>query len=155
MEFEFYNTQFSDPEKRIFDSQGTLDFQKSLAMFRIQYHLQKYINLCQGQQIPESMPISPFTSFVCEILSNLSTLIDETPAERTHSRFGNLSYRDWQAKFENKLDGWVVELLPVEYHRCIIELKYYILNSFGSKERIDYGTGPVSYTHLDVYKRQR
>ena len=141
MDFDYENAKFSMPEKRIFDSQGTLDLQNSVAMVRIQYHLQKYITLCKGQQIPDTIKESFFTNIVVELLKRLSALIDETPPERMHSRYGNLSYRDWQTKFQNQLENWLHELLPEKYNNSIIELSYYISNAFGSKERIDYGTG--------------
>ncbi|CDO91681.1 unnamed protein product [Kluyveromyces dobzhanskii CBS 2104] len=141
MEFDFESVKFSTPEKRIFDSQGTIDFQKSVAMIRIQYHLHKYITLCKGQSVPDTVDENMFTNIIVTLLDRLCKLIDETPAERTHSRYGNLSYRDWQTKFESHLSVWLNELLPEEYHRSIIEISYYISNAFGSKERIDYGTG--------------
>lgn len=143
MDFNYTEAVFSAPEKRIFDSQGTLDFQKSLAMLRIQYYLQKYITLCRGIQVTDFAPTdeNEFTTFIGGLLSRLSDLVDETPPEKVHSRFGNLSYRDWQTKFDTQLDGWIHELIPEKYHRSIIEMRYYIANAFGSKERIDYGTG--------------
>lgn len=141
MEFDFSKAHFHEPVKKIFDTQGTADFQKSVAMYRIQLYFQKYINICQSHTIPTERPECKLTHIVVSIIVRLSKLIDETPPEKTHSRFGNLSYRDWHTKFNSQIKEWLEELIPRNYHICNVELIHYILNSFGSKERIDYGTG--------------
>lgn len=42
----------------------------------------------------------------------------------------------------------LVDLLPTEKAGAIIELKVYLMDSFGSYERIDYGTGFLFYETL-------
>jgi len=69
-------------------------------------------------------------------------LIDETPPEDQPMRFGNKAYRAWVQKLDNTIDDLLKEVLPSEtYHPCIVELRWYFINSLGNTTRIDYGTG--------------
>ena len=57
-------------------------------------------------------------------------------------RFGNKAFRTWLDKIKEGYEPMMKELLPDEsYHAAIPELGEYFLDSFGSYERIDYGTG--------------
>ncbi|AEY97977.1 FAFR293Cp [Eremothecium gossypii FDAG1] len=141
MEFSVEGTQFSPPVKRIFDTAGTHDFQKSLTMYRLQSHLERYLKLVQGQKIPKSSQNRAVVRFVC-ILERLDALMDETPP-RTGSarRFGDLACRDWHDRMQGELDGLLETLLPEAARRSAAELRYYLGSAFGSRERLDYGTG--------------
>lgn len=44
-------TKFESPVKCIFDSQGASDFQQSVAIDRLKYHLEKYARMIHGQPI--------------------------------------------------------------------------------------------------------
>ena len=53
-------------------------------------------------------------------------------------RFGNKAFRTWLDRVTTNADTMLEALLPKE---AIPEVKVYLLESFGSYERIDYGTG--------------
>lgn len=81
---------------------------------------------------------------VLRILRVLDGYIDSTPPLKGPRRFGNLACRDWH----DKMTKAIVELLTtnlavknVDIDGYITELQYYIVNCFGSKVRLDYGTG--------------
>lgn len=134
-------TLFEAPTKRIFDSQGTYDFQSSVAIARLKYHLQKYVVLVNREQIPQEESTLPLVNKMTHLLSKLSNLVDETPPLVGPRRYGNLACRDWHAKVDANLSTLLEEFLPKNDWPCIIELKYYLANSFGSSTRLDYGTG--------------
>ena len=55
-------------------------------------------------------------------------------------RFGNKAFRTWLDRVTSKADTMLEAILP-STKEAIPEVKVYLLESFGSYERIDYGTG--------------
>ncbi|AQZ13961.1 RRD1 (YIL153W) [Zygosaccharomyces parabailii] len=135
------DTQFARPVKRIFDSQCTLDFQSSEAIVRLKYFLQKYAQLIHKVNVPHEPSRVPIVNQFVELLNHLSQLVDETPPLKGPRRYGNLACREWHAKLDDQLAEMWTRFLPLEHHNCIVELVYYMGNSFGSSTRLDYGTG--------------
>ncbi|KAF9262490.1 Phosphotyrosyl phosphatase activator [Marasmius fiardii PR-910] len=76
-----------------------------------------------------------------KLLDTLDSWIDEIPPQEAPQRFGNLSFRKWGARLEEKSDELLNALLSSEYSPVIPHLKPYLLTSFGSFLRMDYGTG--------------
>ncbi|KAH3675013.1 hypothetical protein WICMUC_002845 [Wickerhamomyces mucosus] len=97
----------------------------------------------QLQQIYQS---KPYIKSIVTILNELSQIIDETPPLEGPRRFGNFSRRTWQEKIDLRIDSILSKHL-IPYYKLpnssgfILEIKWYLLHSFGSKERLDYGTG--------------
>ena len=56
-------------------------------------------------------------------------------------RFGNRAFKDWHNKLENSIEELLDEILPPSKKGAKIELKTYLMESWGSEVRIDYGTG--------------
>lgn len=54
-------------------------------------------------------------------------------------RFGNKSFKTWLDRVVQNADTMLAEMIPIK--EAIPELKTYLVDSFGSYERIDYGTG--------------
>lgn len=86
------------------------------------------------------------------LLSKLEDIIDEAPPDTGPRRFGNISFRKWYQiveerslgllnevlgsdNLENSQDSSSQQISPRE------ELEAYFLGSFGSAQRLDYGTG--------------
>ncbi|CAI4064325.1 hypothetical protein SKDZ_09G0190 [Saccharomyces kudriavzevii ZP591] len=141
---DWLHATFSTPVKRIFDTQTTLDFQSSLAIHRIKYHLHKYTTLMSHCPDPDAHAASSSIAMVnglMGVLDKLAQLIDETPPLPGPRRYGNLACREWHYKLDEHLSQWLREMLPAEYHVVVPELQYYLGNSFGSSTRLDYGTG--------------
>ncbi|KAK0629012.1 Phosphotyrosyl phosphatase activator, partial [Bombardia bombarda] len=100
-----------------------------------------------------------------EILRKLAAIIDEAPPDPGPRRFGNVSFRKWHALMEERADELLRQFLskPVlkfgqqqqqqeataetaddegkEGAGPLDELKAYFLGSFGSAQRLDFGTG--------------
>lgn len=83
------------------------------------------------------------------LISTLSTLVDQAPPDQGPRRFGNVAFRTWFKLVEDAADGLLDSHLkdvaagfgPEEWTQLMEELKYYLLGSFGSAQRLDYGTG--------------
>lgn len=96
---------------------------------------------------------------VREVLRRAGEVVGEVPPDKGPRRFGNVSFRRWFDVVEERVDGWLGELIPEEVLNfggkkdesgeeegekkdgARDELKAYLLGSFGSKQRMDYGTG--------------
>jgi serine/threonine-protein phosphatase 2A activator len=86
-----------------------------------------------------------------ELLSKLEKMIEEAPPDPGPRRFGNFSFRKWHEIVEKQIDGLLERHLPkevLEYAPAAEgditardELKSYLTGSFGSAQRLDYGTG--------------
>ena len=72
----------------------------------------------------------------------MSAWIDEVPPINQPMRFGNKAFRIWMDKVTSNLDTLLAGISQAkDFDKCIPEIKYYFEESFGSYERIDYGTG--------------
>ncbi|KAF5364411.1 hypothetical protein D9758_010690 [Tetrapyrgos nigripes] len=80
-------------------------------------------------------------SSIISMLETLDRWIDEIPPLDSPQRFGNLSFRTWGKRLEEKVDELLSNLLPSEMGCAIPHLRPYFLSSFGSFLRMDYGTG--------------
>ncbi|KAL3232539.1 Serine/threonine-protein phosphatase 2A activator 1 [Nakaseomyces bracarensis] len=154
--------QFTEPLKRIYDSQGTLYFQSSEALRRLELFIGKYIDLVESLDIPQELPLRGYEEsndggkddgevsitnimreFV-EILERLDQLLTETPPLPGPRRFGNMACRDWHVKIDKEIPLLLTNLLKnyfPKYEDAQCELTYYLKNSFGSATRLDFGTG--------------
>ena len=85
------------------------------------------------------------------LMGKLNELIDEVPPDTVAPRrFGNISFRRWHELLEERATDLLKEYLPphistveVTDPEChpIGEIRAYFLGSFGSAQRLDYGTG--------------
>lgn len=87
----------------------------------------------------------PVVKSLAEVITvNLHANIDNTPPEAGPRRFGNAAYRTWQDQLEAQATELLEQHLPslqVKDQDAKRELRAYFLGSFGSKQRLDYGTG--------------
>ena len=85
------------------------------------------------------------------LLEDLNQIIDEVPPDTGPRRFGNASFRRWYEKVEERtsvllyryLPPTVLEfpMIPSDETTPANEIKSYFLGSFGSSQRLDYGSG--------------
>lgn len=82
------------------------------------------------------------------ILNTLSTLLEKAPPNTGPRRFGNVAFRDWYGLAEQETPDLLRHHLSekvAEYGErsddLVKELQAYLLGSFGSAQRLDYGTG--------------
>lgn len=86
------------------------------------------------------------------MLDKIDALINQAPPDQGPRRFGNVSFRKWFALLEENQIGLLQEILPKELQQygtsdsnvqppVATELSAYLLGSFGSAQRLDYGTG--------------
>ncbi|OZJ03242.1 hypothetical protein BZG36_03450 [Bifiguratus adelaidae] len=82
---------------------------------------------------------SPRVKQIVALLETLTGWIKEIPPQDNKlSRFGNPAFRLWYDRVKENLDDLHRDLIP-EHHTP--EVSAYLLESFGNRRRIDYGTG--------------
>lgn len=84
-----------------------------------------------------SAPITRISS----VLSSIEKSIDVNPPEDTGSRFGNPAFRGFHDDLVIYSSSTYPSSLEISDNRAISELRVYLMNSFGSRERLDYGSG--------------
>jgi serine/threonine-protein phosphatase 2A activator len=77
---------------------------------------------------------------ILRILTEAGKIQEQCPPEDTGSRFGNPVFRTFLDKVEDALPHWHAEL-GLHDAAQVDEISTYLLNSFGNKRRIDYGSG--------------
>ena len=83
------------------------------------------------------------------LLAEIENIIDETPPDPGPRRFGNISFRKWAESVKHQVKPLLERHLPAGFLRVRgtsetdphDELSSYLLGSFGSSQRLDYGTG--------------
>ena len=152
--------QFTPPIKRINDgedmpfwlsSEAYTDIMKFLLQLNISMFPEK-----KSDGTVKSWPLgsqnvqySPTVVGLQALLEKLETTIEEAPPDPGPRRFGNISFRRWYEIVENRADDLLKEHLPESILKfshstdatALDELRSYFLGSFGSAQRLDYGTG--------------
>ncbi|MCQ2821170.1 MAG: serine/threonine-protein phosphatase 2A activator [archaeon] len=92
-------------------------------------------------EIPQST--NPCLLAFKDLFKELHSIIDDTPPFKDSQRFGNKAFRVYYDKFEAKykdlLNSTILKSKPND--GLLLELQSYFFDCFGSKMRIDYGTG--------------
>jgi len=94
----------------------------------------------QGKKITDDVQVSKNCSKVVQLLEKLGQMVDATPPIAMQARYGNPAYRDWFDKLEGQAEDLLGSIL-VKNKPAVVELKGYLVDSFGNRTRIDYGTG--------------
>lgn len=88
-----------------------------------------------------------------DLIAELDSLIADAPPDTGPRRFGNVSFRKWYTLVEARVRDLLNKYLPQHVLGCgssttspretgaVEELQIYLLGSFGSPQRLDYGTG--------------
>jgi len=98
-------------------------------------------SLCRLDQPP---PYSEVIENLRYMLKAFSDMLEQAPPDTGPRRFGNVAFRAWYKLAEQNADALLERhLVPTlrEHADMKDELKAYLLGSFGSAQRLDYGTG--------------
>lgn len=146
---------FSKPVKRIHDGPDVSFFLTSFAyrdimtfILQLNHAMIPRIVVVDGKSRTQSWPLgssdvqySPSVLRVRSMLSKLDIFITEAPPDTGPRRFGNVSFRKWYNLIEAQVSGVLTDLLDQKLLSAMPELQQYLLGSFGSPQRLDYGTG--------------
>lgn len=158
---------FIPPVKKIHDGPGVSFWLKSIAYrdimtFILQLNHAVVPRVYEGEgdgavqtwelnsnEVQVSQPVQNLR----RLISHLGSLIDQVPPDTGPRRFGNISFRKWHQLVEEELPVLLNDAIPENSvpvgnleggsgeATALDELKVYLLGSFGSPQRLDYGTG--------------
>jgi serine/threonine-protein phosphatase 2A activator len=91
----------------------------------------------------------PIVQSLAKLLGALNAIIDEVPPDTGPRRFGNISFRRWYELVIERIPDLISEHVPSHIFlssstsevTAKAELEAYLIGSFGSSQRLDYGTG--------------
>ncbi|EXJ77219.1 peptidylprolyl isomerase [Capronia epimyces CBS 606.96] len=134
---------FTTPVKRILSSSDHEKFIKSPTYTLIQAWIFTLSDCVRGRPISSvdhqhlSNPIRRLDA----VLDVVEKLIDQYPPLDTGSRFGNPVFRSLHKAIVRDVERIHKEMLGLENEAAIQEISVYVIHSFGSEERLDYGSG--------------
>ena len=77
-----------------------------------------------------------------KLFDQLDVFFNEIPLSTKEQRFGNTAFKVFRDKVEKNYDDLLKLVLVPKYDSGLaLELKNYLLDCFGSYQRLDYGTG--------------
>lgn len=153
---------FKQPSKRINEGQDVNEFLSSKAYVDIMTFLLQLNRSMFPSKLPDGRVQT--WSLNCEaveysapvrqlqlLLSKLEAILEEAPPDTGPRRFGNISFRKWHQIVESRAANLLDECLSSEILQtpssesggptAEVELMAYFLGSWGSPQRLDYGTG--------------
>lgn len=150
---------FSTPTKRINDGDGLTFFLSSTAyrdlmLWLLQLNRSMFPSKDTDGKVNHNLLTQPpsysqVVQSLRSLVSDLKALIEKAPPDTGPRRFGNVAFRTWFRLAEESADGLcekhlgsVLQKYDDERRAGLKdEMKVYLLGGFGSKERLDYGTG--------------
>jgi serine/threonine-protein phosphatase 2A activator len=129
----------------------TFVLQLNFSMFPQKFSSGDIIETFELEPPGQTANLSAVVLSLQDLVSKLEKIIDEAPPDPGPRRFGNVSFRKWYEIVESRLPKLLDEHLPEvvlsfgsNQSTEVLsksELTSYLLGSFGSAQRLDYGTG--------------
>lgn len=152
---------FETPTKKIHDGDNLTFFLSSIAyrdlmtwllqLNRSMFPTKDAEGKIQQNRLDSPPTYSQTIQNLISLISDFSDLIEQAPPDTGPRRFGNVAFRTWYKLAEESADELCEKHLGHVLNRVLNndsqksalkeELKVYLLGSFGSAQRLDYGTG--------------
>jgi len=102
--------------------------------------LQNSVKGKSNSQVPKSN--NPCFLGLEKLFDELDKLFSEVPLSTKEQRFGNTAFKLFRDKVQNQYDTLIKLVIVPKFNEGLaLELKNYLLECFGSYQRLDYGTG--------------
>eukprot|EP00916_Digyalum_oweni_P016528 GHVL01027117.1.p1 GENE.GHVL01027117.1~~GHVL01027117.1.p1 ORF type:complete len:308 (+),score=40.89 GHVL01027117.1:51-974(+) len=135
--------EFVTPQKRIVSEESLNIWLKSESLKNLVSYINELSDSVKGWPIQKNVKVQePNIKSILKLFDNLEDYIVECPPTNDPSRYGNKAYQSWCDKLNENASQLLVDLLEnTGLHNSILEILPYLLDSFGNRTRIDYGTG--------------
>lgn len=135
--------KFSTPVRRILSPDDHQKFLESPSYILIQSWIFNLSDCVRGKTISaiDLSSFSPTVQSLDRVLAWLEHLLTQHPAKDTGSRFGNPAFRGFHNAVANNATHIHKDILGIQDEGAVAELATYLNSSFGSEERLDYGSG--------------
>ncbi|CAD8166117.1 unnamed protein product [Paramecium pentaurelia] len=139
-QYDWSKHQFQQVEKKIITDQDVEKFKKTKILGELLTFLQSLIQSIQHKKISQTADNQKF-QHIQQLFQQLEQLLLKVPPIQQSMRYGNKAFRDWLDQIGPIVDDYLKNQLPQNLQNAAVELRSYLLDSFGNKQRIDYGTG--------------
>lgn len=137
----FINQDFVEPSRKILDEVDMPKWENSSAYSELLGFILSVNKELKGKKKSDCSFVSETVQKLIDLLDYLSNAVDTIPCIEQPQRFGNKAFAKWHAKLVSDSNDLVAKTLPKNLHKAVIEVKDYLIYSFGNEVRIDYGTG--------------
>lgn len=134
---------FTPPVKRILSPADHQKFLASSTYILLQAWIFTLADSVRGQTTAsiDSHHLSAAVRRLDSVLEQLEAFVRQHPALDTGSRFGNPAFRSLHKAIVQDVERMHKETLGLDDEQAVKEVSVYLINSFGSEERLDYGSG--------------
>ena len=134
---------FEEPVTRIKTADMISSWEKSETYLEYLGFILAIGDSIKGRKITEDVETSEACQRLLAVVTTLSEHVKQCPPAEMQSRYGNPAYRDWFDKLEDSAEQLICDVVgdKIKAKGGVTELKPYLIDSFGNKTRIDYGTG--------------
>ena len=135
--------RFTTPVKRILSPADHEKFLASSTYILIQAWIFTLADCVRSQSISQedSQNLSTNIQRLDAALDVLESLLTQYPPLDTGSRFGNPAFRSLHKAIVREAERLHRDVLGLQNEAATQEISVYLTNSFGSEERLDYGSG--------------
>lgn len=131
-------------EKRLLTNDDMKLWESSDTRSRLVEFIETLAESIRGHENTDyELPISDAINSLLSLLQKINQIVDKYPVvtDSNTSRFGKIEFRD----FLNDIETQSTELIKESFHQLtkdqIYQLSTYLIQSWGDKRRIDYGSG--------------
>ncbi|KIW93420.1 uncharacterized protein Z519_06025 [Cladophialophora bantiana CBS 173.52] len=137
------SVHFTTPVKRILSPSDHEKFLASPTYVLVLAWIFTLADCVRGRRISslDSRCLSTTIKKLDTVLDILERMVKQYPPLDTGSRFGNPVFRSLHKAIVRDVDRMHKEVLGLHNEDAIKEISVYLINSFGSEERLDYGSG--------------
>lgn len=139
-------TQYIEPIKRLHTESDLRKFTASQTHESIINYVIRLANSVHGIELTDkSLVVTDHIKGVLDLMDCIDKISKDCPIRKdTTSRFGKIEFRDFFDEVEQKATDLIHQCIKYKFdpkNDLAKELRIYLINSFGDRERIDYGSG--------------
>ncbi len=138
--------KYIEPVKRLRTEADLDKFKKSDTFSNILNFVIRLATSVHGLELTDkTIPVDDKVKSVLDLFDDIDRISEAHPIKQeTTSRFGKIEFKDFFDELREKATSLIHAHLQLPYepeNDYAIELQIYLINSFGDRERIDYGSG--------------
>lgn len=137
------NNMSQVPQSKLRTAKDLEIFQESQVYKDLISYVERLATSVHGLELTDkSLPRPSTIEALLQLFDEINTIIDDHPVKvETSSRFGKIEFRDFFDDLKSQSETLVHHLSSEFTNQQEVDISVYLTNSFGDRERIDYGSG--------------